>query len=82
VARENAASKGRRLLAEGRLTVDLVDGRKVVASCRGDSAELWRLGYDPRTRTWRCSCPALTVCSHLHALRLVTMTPKEPGADS
>ncbi len=74
--RENAAAKGRRLLAEGRLTVDLVDGRKVIASCRGDSGDVYRLGFDPRAGSWRCTCAVRTdACSHLHALRLVTLRP-------
>ena len=76
--RESAEAKGRRLLVEGRLVVQLVDGRKIVAACRGDSGEVYRLGFDPRTRSWRCTCPALTAaCSHLIALRLVTLKPGE-----
>lgn len=70
--------KGHRLLAEGRLIVREVGlpshpGR-IVASCRGDSGEIYMLGYDPRTEEWRCQCPELKGnCSHLIALKLVTV---------
>jgi hypothetical protein len=46
-SRESAAAKGRRYLVEGRLTVERVHNDLVVASCRGDSAETYKLGYDP-----------------------------------
>lgn len=79
-SRENAATKGRRLLIEGRLDVKRVvtEGDLaglIVATCRGDSGEVYQLGFDPRPgqRKWRCTCPELRGnCSHLHALKLVT----------
>jgi hypothetical protein len=77
--RENAALKGRRLVSEGRLLVEVVDGQRIRATCRGDSGEVYRLGHDPAT-SWRCSCPARTRCSHLTALMLVTVAPKAETA--
>jgi uncharacterized Zn finger protein len=72
-SRESAAVKGRRYLTEGRLTVEHVVHDVVVASCRGDSGETYKLGYDPARQDWDCSCPARTRCSHLVALMLVTV---------
>lgn len=66
--RENAQEKGRRLLVAGRLRVLRVDGDLIVATCRGDSGGIYDLGFDPGNRQWRCTCPARTACSHLHAL--------------
>ena len=69
--RENAAAKARRLLVEARLTVERVQGEIVEATCRGDSAAVYRLSFDG-TR-WQCSCPCLTTCSHLLALQLIVV---------
>ena len=98
MTRENAQAKGRRLLVEGRLTVQRVGGDRtltaevrggewtdwrinlfVKAKCRGDSGEVYQLGYDPR-RAWYCTCPAKGVCSHLVALQLVVVLPVREGA--
>jgi uncharacterized Zn finger protein len=65
--------KSRRLLVDGRLTVTRVEGNLIVATCRGDSGEVYHLGFDPRTSEWRCTCVARTTCSHLKALMLVTV---------
>jgi uncharacterized Zn finger protein len=65
--------KARRLLIEGRLVVDRVDGDLIVATCRGDSGEVYGLTYRPEAREWFCTCPARTTCSHLKALMLVTV---------
>ena len=73
MSREDAATKGRRLLAEGRLVVDAVIGDAVTATCRGDSGEVYKVGYE--VGSWYCSCPALTRCSHMTALQLVTVAP-------
>lgn len=67
---ESVEEKGRRLLCEGRLTVETVLATKVVASCKGDSGEVYSVGWD--RRGWRCTCPARVRCSHLVALQLVT----------
>ncbi len=64
--RENAYTKSRRYLSEGRLVVKHVDRHGVAATCRGDGA-LHRLGWEPATG-WRCTCPARGRCSHLLAL--------------
>jgi uncharacterized Zn finger protein len=66
---ENAETKGRRYLVEGRLVVDHVDDGEIRARCRGNG-KVYRLG---RNRgEWYCDCPALGRCSHLVALQLVT----------
>lgn len=73
----NIEDKGRRLLTEGRLLVTRVHGAVIVATCRGDSGDIYQLGYDPRNRQWRCTCMARGRCSHLVALQLVTVKPTE-----
>lgn len=77
---ENVAQKARRLLAEGRLEVVRADkGGIVVARCRGDSAEVYDLGFDPGPGEWRCTCPARSKCSHIAALQLVTVRKAKKG---
>lgn len=73
--------KAAAILAEGRLRVERVDGA-VVAACRSsDGQTLYRLGFDPRNRQWRCTCPVpgRRRCSHLAALRLVVDEPSPEG---
>ena len=79
--RENAHSKGRRLLAEGRLRVIEVDEFAAVAMAevRGDSGGLYVVGRDERG--WFCGCPARGRCAHMVALQLVTvLEPREAPA--
>jgi hypothetical protein len=75
----NAREKGQRLLTEGRLTIvscgPEYNGR-IHAICRGDSAKIYDLGYDEQKQEWRCTCEARSECSHLIALKLVTMEPE------
>jgi uncharacterized Zn finger protein len=71
--REDVRTKGRRLLVEGRLRVHAITGHEVIATCMGDSAELYRLGLS-RTSDF-CTCPARGRCSHLTALLLVALRP-------
>jgi len=67
--RGDARHKAMRLLVQGRLRVTKVEGELVIAECRGDSGEVYHLGHEPGAQTpWRCTCPARTACSHLHAL--------------
>lgn len=74
--RESADAKGRRYVAEGRLTVLAVDGDIIRAMVRG-AGEFYELGHDPSG--WYCDCPASTRCSHIHALMLVCVANrKEP----
>lgn len=74
---ETALQKAERLLTSGRLIVRQVgDPEKpgrIVAECRGDSGEVYVLGYDPRKDEWRCTCAARGDCSHLGALKLVVV---------
>jgi hypothetical protein len=78
VVTETVFEKSRRLLVEGRLTIEKVEDDLIVASCRGDSGTTYHLGHDPsRPPHWRCTCPAKTTCSHLRALWLVTQVPHD-----
>lgn len=67
---ENVDAKGRRYVSEGRLTVEHLDSQEIRATVRGEGA-MYKLGY--QRGSWKCSCPALTRCSHLVALMLVTV---------
>jgi hypothetical protein len=72
VPREDAATKARRYVSEGRLIVRLVSAEEILATARGDGA-MYQLGFSPG-RGWWCECPAVTdQCSHLRGLRLVTI---------
>jgi hypothetical protein len=71
--REDAATKARRLLGEGRVALLWIDDRSVDAVVRGDAGEFYRVSHRPGS--WVCSCPhtALsTSCSHVQAVQLVT----------
>lgn len=73
--REDARLKGLRLLVDGRLTVLSVDASGLIhAHCKGDSGQMYSLGYDPWKKEWRCTCEARGKCSHLWALQTVTVT--------
>ena len=80
MTRETIPAKARRLLAEGRVTVTRVVGDVVDAVCAGDTG-VYQLGHDP-ARGWWCSCPVRPGrCSHVEALRLVTIiTARQPVA--
>jgi hypothetical protein len=65
--------KASRLLIDGRLIVTRVMWERVDATCRGDSGEIWKLGYIGGH--WHCECPAKTTCAHLKALMRVTVKP-------
>lgn len=69
VPSESAATKARRYLSEGRLTIWSVAQDEVRARCRGQG-ELYELGLDYEEGWW-CTCAAGTRCSHLIALQLV-----------
>lgn len=79
MSRETAQDKARRMLVEGRLIVREA-GRpdkkgRITAECRGDSGDVYLLGYDPKKNEWRCTCPGRGDCSHLKALQLVCVKP-------
>lgn len=84
-SRANTAQrKALRLLVDGRLELQRVeiDGAHaglIVAECKGDSGDLYTLGYDPHRQQWRCTCPELRGgCSHIAALKMVTAAPRPP----
>lgn len=65
VMHENAQTKARRYLTEGRLVVSIVHANRVRATCRGDG-RIYELDVDHDV--WSCSCEARGRCSHLLAL--------------
>jgi uncharacterized Zn finger protein len=69
-SRESAATKARRLLADGRVIVRSVNGSHVDAQVRGDSSGVYRVTHEPGS--WHCDCPALGACSHIRAVMLIT----------
>lgn len=71
--KETLAEKARRYLTEGRLTIEFVDGERILASCRGTD-DVYEVGYRPGG--WYCTCPSFTGCSHLTALQLVCVRPR------
>jgi uncharacterized Zn finger protein len=71
--RENGAAKADRLLVSGRVFVRRVNRNEVAAAVRGDSGEMYEVGFI-RGR-WRCSCPAIGPCSHLIAVQRVSLAP-------
>lgn len=77
-SRANTAQrKAMRLLVDGRLELQRRDVKGehaglIVARCKGDSGDVYSLGYDPHQRRWRCTCAELRgQCSHLLALKMV-----------
>jgi uncharacterized Zn finger protein len=73
--REDAASKARRYLLEGRLVVELVRADEVAAVVRGDGAQHRVTFFRNR---WRCTCPSRGRCSHQLAVGLVVAPRQEP----
>ena len=62
----------------GRLELQGVDTRSITARCRGDSGELYKLGYYEEGG-WYCTCLARSRCSHLTALMLCVLKPGTKG---
>jgi uncharacterized Zn finger protein len=71
--REDARTKARRLLGEGRVTVRCLGPDVIVARVRGDSAREYSVAWDPVG--WSCPCAALGRCSHIIATQLVVLEP-------
>lgn len=82
LTRENAATKARRLLAEGRIRIRAASEseRFVAAEVRGDSSAIYSAGYEADAGGWWCSCPAKGVCSHILALQLITVLEPREGS--
>lgn len=68
MTRENAETRGARLLTEGRLVVTAASPGYFAAVVRG-SADLHDVTFG--RGGWSCTCPARGRCSHLHAAALV-----------
>jgi uncharacterized Zn finger protein len=63
------------------VTIVRVDGRYIVATCRGDSAGQYVIIHDPRWG-WSCTCPALgRACSHVLAVQLVVVVHRAEPPD-
>ena len=79
VPRDDARTKGKRLLAEARVRIleCSEDDAMIAAEIRGDSSRVYVCGHEPDTG-WHCSCRAYGRCSHVIALQLVTVM--EPRA--
>ena len=73
--KETKAQKSHRLLISGRLRVFRVTADLIAAECKGDSGELYTLGW--KDGRWGCSCAARTDCSHLNALWAVVAITRE-----
>lgn len=69
--RENAPTRARRLLVEGRVHVKRVDRRGVLADVRGDSGEIRTVTYEHGL--WACDCPARRSCAHVLAVQQVVV---------
>jgi len=67
--RENAATKGRRYLVEGRVILTDVGEGYVRANVRGEGA-MYHTAYS--SGTWSCTCPAVRDCAHIRALKCCT----------
>jgi hypothetical protein len=78
--RENSHVKSRRLVSEGRIRVLTADSAHIAAEVRGDSAAIYTTGYTA-TEGWRCTCPALSVCSHIRALQLLWIAPTDAAGE-
>ena len=69
VSRENSATKARRYLIEGRLIVERVSERGVLAKVRSDGGRIYEVMY--YGGSWECDCPARGDCAHIRATKLV-----------
>ena len=76
--RENARTKSKRLLIEGRVLIRSAGPQGVSALVRGDSGCLRRVSYE--NARWFCDCPALGPCSHIMAVEAVVLVADEIGA--
>ena len=76
MTREGAEAKGRRLLTEGRLVVEVAAPGAFAATVRG-SGDYHRVEFG--RGGWSCSCPALSLCSHLVAAQLVSAPTTRPN---
>jgi uncharacterized Zn finger protein len=78
--REDAATKARRLLGEGRVTIRTLEQDLIVARVRGDSAREHEVTWEPSG--WACPCDALSrLCSHTQAVMLVVLEPTPSAQD-
>jgi hypothetical protein len=75
--RESAKTRAMRLLAERRVMIVRVLPTSVRALVRGDSGEIREVTWDSR-HGWACSCPAIGLCAHGHAVASVVVVP--PGS--
>jgi hypothetical protein len=75
--REDAQTKARRYLAEGRVRIRLLNEQSADADAevRGSGA-VYAVEHDDKG--WSCDCAARTECAHIAALKCVTvLKPRE-----
>jgi hypothetical protein len=72
MTREPVERKAARYLAAGNLSITGMVGDQITARCVNDSGTVYRLGHNPGDGWW-CSCAASRNCSHLLALKTVTV---------
>jgi hypothetical protein len=73
MTREDVQAKAVRLVGSGRVTLRSLGPDLIAARVRGDSAQVYNVGWDPDG--WRCDCEAVTRCSHIRAVQLVSVAP-------
>jgi uncharacterized Zn finger protein len=78
VPREDARTRARRFLAEGRVMIVRAGPSGTLGVVRGDSGALRRVTWTPG-RGWRCDCPAMQQCAHGFAVASVVLTEQSPG---
>jgi hypothetical protein len=78
VGRENARARAVRFLEERRVMITVVQPDAVLAFVRGDSGEVREVRWDPR-HGWSCTCPAIGLCSHGHAVASVVLVRSVDG---
>jgi hypothetical protein len=79
--REDAPTKARRLLIEGRIRITAANATEpfLAARVRGDSGAIYQVGFEPDGGWW-CSCDARGRCSHVLALQLLFVADERRAA--
>lgn len=73
-SRASVEAKALRIILERRLTILLVAKNRIIAECRG-TEQVYHLGWV--RGQWWCHCDGHNRCSHLAALRYVTVRPDD-----
>src|SRR6478736_4372513 len=77
---EDAATKAKRLLAEGAVTVRRLADDAIEARVRGDSARVYDVRWSPAG--WSCPCDAsMARCSHVRSVQLIVLAGDHGAGD-